>query len=76
MVQAYRGGSINTEEYRRRYLGLIEERWTKVREWLDGLKAEKDVILLCFEKEGEFCHRRLVAELASRERPDILVEFH
>ena len=31
------------------------------------LSKGKDVVLLCHEKEGEFCHRRLVAEWIQRE---------
>lgn len=29
---------------------------------LELLKGEKDPILLCYEKEGEFCHRHVLAE--------------
>jgi len=46
----------------------------KFNEILDNLDAREvvkvlgeDAILLCWEKPGEFCHRRLVAEWLERE---------
>jgi len=49
----------DTEEYTRRYRNEVLNR-------LDPKKVYKDLgddaILLCWEKPGEFCHRRLVAE--------------
>jgi hypothetical protein len=48
----------DTEEYTRRYREEVLNR-------LDPKKVYKDLgdaILLCWEKPGEFCHRRLVAE--------------
>jgi hypothetical protein len=48
-----------TEEYTRRYRNEVLNR-------LDPKKVYKDLgddaILLCWEKPGEFCHRRLVAK--------------
>lgn len=29
---------------------------------LENLSGGKDIVLLCYEKEGEFCHRHLVAD--------------
>jgi len=34
---------------------------------LEELSLGKDVVLLCHEKAGEFCHRRLVADWLNRE---------
>jgi len=49
----------DAEEYTRRYKEEVLNR-------LDPKKVYKDLgddaILLCWEKPGEFCHRRLVAE--------------
>lgn len=34
---------------------------------LSKISNGKDVVLLCHEKEGDFCHRRLVAEWLEKE---------
>jgi uncharacterized protein (DUF488 family) len=50
-------------EYRAAYQEILDR--------LDPRKVYQelgeDAILLCFEKAGEFCHRRLVAEWLERE---------
>ena len=39
----------------------IKRLWKVIQE-LTALGGGHDVILLCFEKPGEFCHRHLVAQ--------------
>ena len=35
-------------------------------EFLEGVSEGRDVVLLCYEKPGDFCHRQLVAEWLNR----------
>jgi hypothetical protein len=58
LVEAAKSGTITTEEYERRYRAEI----------LDGLdpavvrrELGDDAILLCWERPGAPCHRRIVA---------------
>lgn len=62
-VFGYKGGKITKEEFTVEYQELI----------LDGLNAKrvykyltntygKDVTLICYERPGDFCHRRLAAD--------------
>ena len=49
------------------YTPLFEEILDKLSpaetlEQLEKLSGGKDIVLLCYEKEGEFCHRHLVAD--------------
>lgn len=46
------------------YQELKERRLTPefVRETLETAVGNKDVILCCYEKKGDFCHRHLLAE--------------
>jgi len=60
ILNAYKEHRIDEEEYARRYLTLLEER---------GLTPEgvyhatpPGTILLCYEKPGQFCHRRVLAK--------------
>lgn len=55
-------GRIPEEQNNRYY---IEEYYKQVLSQIDIeelLKDEKDPILLCYEKEGQFCHRHVFAE--------------
>lgn len=55
-------------EYKQKYLALLSNLDAKkVYDDLMYLSKGKDVVLLCHEKEGDFCHRRLVAQWLERE---------
>lgn len=75
-VAAYRQGRIDAQRYVQEYDDLLRSRWREVAAWLGSLKPDDDVTLLCFEREGEFCHRHLIAELVRRLRPELPVEEH
>jgi len=59
LVMEYKKGIITEYEYTRQYYS------TKL-DCLDPKKVYKDLggdsILLCYEKRGQFCHRRLIAK--------------
>jgi uncharacterized protein YeaO (DUF488 family) len=57
-------GKINKEEYAKKYMAQIQKRFEPhvLYEELEEEFNGKDIVLLCFEKKGEFCHRRLLAE--------------
>lgn len=59
LVNDYKSGTISQEEYTKIYYEIYLNK-------LDPLKTynelEENAILLCYEKTGKFCHRRLVAE--------------
>ena len=44
------------------YLSAIE-----IMQKIRMLSGNRDAVLLCYEKEGEFCHRQLAAEWLKRE---------
>ncbi len=57
-------GKISEEEYTIQYLAVIEEQYTpeSLLKRLYKDFGDKDIVLLCFEKKREFCHRRLLSE--------------
>ncbi len=75
LVKAIRSGSISLDEYSSAYLRGLEERWDEVSAWLSSLTPSEDFTLLCHEREGEFCHRWLVADLVREHRPDIPIDL-
>ena len=75
LVKAYRSGRISEQEYTSAYIRALEDKWDQVSAWLSALSEDENITLLCHEREGEFCHRRLVAGLVRKHRPDIPVEL-
>ena len=76
LVTAYRSGRLSEEDYPVAYRRGLEQSWAEVEAWLASLSPDEDVTLLCHEREGQFCHRRLVGELVKRYRPDVPVDLH
>lgn len=60
------------EEYLR-LIGKLDKE-SVVRE-LEFLSNGKDIVLLCFEKTGDFCHRHLLAEWLGLDPDSIEVRF-
>lgn len=62
---------------------ITEEEYTVIyyRDYLCGLDAQKYIerlngkILLCWEKPGDFCHRRIIAEWIERETGIVVPEY-
>ena len=73
IVRGYRRGEISVEEYVERYVELLRVRYRPLRAWLDSI--DEDVTLCCFEREGEFCHRLLVAWVIGRMNPGLEVRL-
>jgi len=59
LVQAAKSGAIDDDEYTRRYRAEVLSKLDPARVRAD---LGDDAVLLCWERPGAFCHRRLVAE--------------
>lgn len=59
LVQEAKSGAIDDDEYIRRYRAEVLSKLEPGRVFAD---LGDDAILLCWERPGAFCHRRLVAE--------------
>lgn len=59
---------IQTGEYTLRFNKKLSKlNAVSVLEQLISISEGKDIALLCYEKPGDFCHRRLVAEWIEKE---------
>jgi hypothetical protein len=65
-MKNYNGDEI---DYEKRYILLLESRFVRlekvgdfITKFMEHLKA-KDLVMCCYEKPGEFCHRHLLAEI-------------
>jgi hypothetical protein len=54
---------MNEKDYRQEFAKILSNLdFDKVIADLSKIANGRDIALLCFEKEGDFCHRHLVAE--------------
>jgi hypothetical protein len=70
LVNGIHDGSMNREEYEVKYRQILNK--------LDAneiYEKYKDSVLLCWEKIGEFCHRRIVAEWIYEETGNVVEEY-
>lgn len=76
MVMDYRRGLITEDEYKEEYLELLrtklfnKECMLVVPDELKMLMDKPRIVLVCFCKKAEFCHRVLLAEYLSECFPD------
>ncbi|AET65437.1 hypothetical protein Mhar_2081 [Methanothrix harundinacea 6Ac] len=59
LLAAAKSGAIDEDEYIRRYRSEVLSKLDHATVYAD---LGEDAILLCWERAGAFCHRRLVAE--------------
>lgn len=64
LVQRYKSGQIGEKQYTIEYLTLLLQRKVDFGVLVDAL--ENNSVLLCYEKAGDFCHRRIVADLIQK----------
>ena len=56
------------------YRALLASRWkVEVKPWLMGLTPDEDMTLLCYCRQGKFCHRQLLAQMVAKWRPDLKI---
>lgn len=76
LVKGYKWGGMSEEWYTDGYRKLLASRWSDVKAWLDRLKPDNDITLMCFCREGEFCHRRLIGKMIAKWRKDLEIIVH
>lgn len=63
ILKRYKDGVINEEQYTKEYIEYLESRKDKIIDYLRILFLDKrNVVFLCYEKSGDFCHRRILAD--------------
>ncbi len=61
LLKAYRSKKITWQEYKEKFLHLLEKRKEDIERRLEEIDLN-DACLLCSENKPHHCHRRLVAE--------------
>src|SRR5438445_3009547 len=76
LVYGYKYEGKSDEWYINGYRQSFASRWVDVKAWLDSLQVDVDATYVCYCKEGKFCHRKLMAMMLAKHRPDIEVVLH
>ena len=73
------------KQYQETVKEAYKNRWGEIKQWLDGLSNDKDIVMCCWcpysrssqeqwEKHGSFyCHTALIKKLVEKHRPDIII---
>ncbi|MGP8057207.1 MAG: DUF488 domain-containing protein [Nitrososphaerales archaeon] len=72
LLFAFKEGKIDWDEFKREFIGQIKGDVASLEaiHALHELSEKEDITLLCFEKDGNPCHRHLVRDIV--ERPELL----
>ena len=64
LLYSYKAGQVTEEEYKEEYSVYLSLNvpWKQVLAKLRVYGQKQDVILLCYEKSKDFCHRHILAE--------------
>ena len=63
LLKSYRGGAIQWDAFMIKYKSEIDDAWSLgIISWLHLLSAKSDITLLCYERDGEPCHRHILRE--------------
>jgi uncharacterized protein YeaO (DUF488 family) len=63
MVMNYKDGKISQEEYTKQYYDKMRISYANRRDDWNWLLRQEEVVLVCFCKAGDFCHRLLLADI-------------
>ena len=66
MVMDYKDHRITASQYSVLYYEKMRKSYKTYREIWDWLLNQEEVVLVCFCKNGEFCHRYLLADILEK----------
>ena len=74
ILDLYRDGKLDFAAFSQEYRIELQTNYDwegDFQDWLGLLKPEEDFTLLCFEPEGENCHRRVAAAWLLEKMPEL-----
>jgi hypothetical protein len=69
MVMGYKNGTLTDEQYTEQYMKILRVVSVEAWRWLYRQAVNGEVILLCFCRDGQFCHTHLLIDNACRKYP-------
>lgn len=81
IVEPYKKGLLSETDYTIRYKKMLDSQEFTIRIMLEDIKEKatalglQDIILLCYEKPGRFCHRHILAEWIKEKAGEEVEEY-
>lgn len=73
---AWKSGQISDIQYNKKYREWLDSlNKQEIRDVLDELKDE-NIIFLCYEKSGDFCHRHILADWLEENVGAVVEEYN
>lgn len=61
LLSDYKSGKTDKQGYTQRYLKQLDDLADTNPDYFNRFKTDEDIILLCYEKMGDFCHRHILS---------------
>jgi uncharacterized protein YeaO (DUF488 family) len=75
IVMGHKNGKITDEEYTKKYYELMKISWKNNKDkWLEILHRD-EVVLGCYCKSGNFCHRYLLVDIFKKICENLEIPF-
>ena len=74
LLERYRNGITNSDDYTKEYTAYLDS--LDLTELINNLTArEHDIVLCCYEKPTDFCHRHVLAEYCNKKYGTDIIEY-
>lgn len=61
LLYKYKNNEISQEGYSQIYFKFLKENWNNLKDFII-LNKNKNIVMLCYEKSSDFCHRHLLCK--------------
>ena len=69
MVMGYKNGTLTEAQYTEQYMKILNDVSVGAWRWLYAQAVNGEVVLLCFCRDGQFCHTNLIIRYATEKYP-------
>jgi uncharacterized protein YeaO (DUF488 family) len=71
MVMDYKNGATTMAQYTVAYQLIVDQVTREQAEWLHSKSINSTVTLLCYCRDGDFCHTYLLMDMLPKRFPDL-----
>ena len=68
IVFGYKRGEVSEDDFEGIYYDMLLSRKTQIKDSLDNMISQgRDIVLMCYEKPDQFCHRHVLAKFLNEQ---------
>ena len=71
MVMDYKNGTLTEAQYTAQYMKILNAVSVEAWRWLYTQAVNGEVVLLCFCRDGQFCHTNFILQYAVEKYPKV-----